>query len=338
MHRFWNSDHACACLRKASEQFEAAELYEQAIHAENLAVAHWLARSDPVRVVSHSRRVTDLWVKLATQAAHGDTRSFGVFYRVGFHGSAFGDLDGREFVYRLPNLAKLGDIAQQLTSMYTAIVGREVTLFKDSSAVDRSALELGAAKLQITAVVPLFVGDPAMDGDAQLAAALQAASPAPSASLPSSAPLTSTTAPDACLPRATAYDRNTNVQLFYFDTPFTADGNSHGTIDTQFKRRTTLRLAHPLSFPAARRRLAVGNRFERVLTPLQCVLEDVHRRTARLEQEAAPALGAPDLKTLTQALSGAVNVQVSWRSSTYCAVLCCSELRSPWPSLLACLC
>jgi hypothetical protein len=47
------------------------------------------------------------------------------------------------------------------------------------------------------------------------------------------------------------------------------------------------------------------------MTPLQCVLEDIHRRVAKLRIEARPPLGNPDIKTLTQVLSGSVNVQVN---------------------------
>lgn len=44
---------------------------------------------------------------------HGK-RMFGTYFRVGFYGSKFGDLDGEEFVYKEPTLTKLPEISQRL--------------------------------------------------------------------------------------------------------------------------------------------------------------------------------------------------------------------------------
>lgn len=42
-------------------------------------------------------------VKLTNKRVHfsADKRCFGTFFRVGFYGSRFGDLDGEEFVYKV---------------------------------------------------------------------------------------------------------------------------------------------------------------------------------------------------------------------------------------------
>lgn len=39
---------------------------------------------------------------------------FPVYYRVGYYGSKFEELDGKEFVYRLPGHTKLGHMQTQL--------------------------------------------------------------------------------------------------------------------------------------------------------------------------------------------------------------------------------
>ena len=52
---------------------------------------------------------------------------FGTYFRVGFYGSRFGDLDGNEFVYKEPAITKLPEISHRL----------EVSdLFEQLSAVD----------------------------------------------------------------------------------------------------------------------------------------------------------------------------------------------------------
>ena len=39
---------------------------------------------------------------------------FGTYFRVGFFGSRFGDLDGEEFVYKEPAITKLAEISHRL--------------------------------------------------------------------------------------------------------------------------------------------------------------------------------------------------------------------------------
>lgn len=44
-------------------------------------------------------------------------RIFGAYFRVGFYGSKFGDLDGEEFIYKEPMLTKLPEISHRLEVM-----------------------------------------------------------------------------------------------------------------------------------------------------------------------------------------------------------------------------
>ena len=39
---------------------------------------------------------------------------FGTYFRVGFYGHKFGDLDGEEFVYKEPPITKLPEISHRL--------------------------------------------------------------------------------------------------------------------------------------------------------------------------------------------------------------------------------
>ena len=41
-------------------------------------------------------------------------RMLGTYFRVGFYGSKFGDLDGEEYVYKEPGITKLPEIAHRL--------------------------------------------------------------------------------------------------------------------------------------------------------------------------------------------------------------------------------
>lgn len=45
-------------------------------------------------------------------------RVFGTYFRVGFYGSKFGDLNGEEFIYKEPTLTKLPEIFSRLEVKY----------------------------------------------------------------------------------------------------------------------------------------------------------------------------------------------------------------------------
>lgn len=48
-------------------------------------------------------------------------RIFGTYFRVGFYGSKFGDLDGEEFIYKEPMLTKLPEISHRLEVIALAV-------------------------------------------------------------------------------------------------------------------------------------------------------------------------------------------------------------------------
>jgi len=342
----WNATHLLSCMNKASELFEASELLEQAIAAELRACAHFLARRDAAGIIPHQRRLLTLWEKLATLGTVGDTRSFGTYYRVGFWGKPFKELDGKEFIYRERNLTKLPEITSRLVNLYSKILGCEVSVFKDSSAIDRAAMEPDQAKLQVTAVLPYFPMDAAeamAAGVSDEELALSTGTNAPPSSLrlpgtdgasgfglPTIPLLLSLVDPSIVRGRSTHFEKHTALRHFFYDTPFTTTGKSHGSVAEQYKRRTHITVDAEHTFPSCLKRLPVASRKELVLSPLECVLEDIHKRVAKLLSEARPPLGQPDLKTLTQVLSGSVNVQVNGGTAEVCAVFLDPESKEKW--------
>ena len=66
----------------------------------------------------------------------------GSYFRVGFYGANFKDLDGEEFVYKEPVFTKLGDISNRLESFYSDRFGPEnVVIIKDSRVPDKKELD-----------------------------------------------------------------------------------------------------------------------------------------------------------------------------------------------------
>lgn len=56
---------------------------------------------------------------------------FGTYFRVGFYGSKFGDLDEQEFVYKEPAITKLAEISHRLevnVTKFKAVSSQHQTL------------------------------------------------------------------------------------------------------------------------------------------------------------------------------------------------------------------
>lgn len=60
------------------------------------------------------RRGTSSRASWATAAFPQPQRVFGTYFRVGFYGARFGDLDEQEFVYKEPSITKLAEISHRL--------------------------------------------------------------------------------------------------------------------------------------------------------------------------------------------------------------------------------
>lgn len=287
----WSWEHYVTCLKKASELFEAADVYEYAITCEKRLQNYFETRKrDLPAVVICQRRLLTLYDKLAALSIQGDTRPFGTFYRVGFYGVEFGDMNGKEYIYREANFAKLPEVTSRLVQCYSQTLKTDITVFKDSSRVDRTTVT--GCKLQVTSVHPYLD------------------------------PLDAT--------RNTPIDSHTRLTTFRFDTPFTKSGGAHGSIGEQFKRRTTVTVKG--SLPTLTKRLEVVQREDIVLSPIECVIEDIQHRTHRLIHEAYPPIGTPSAKTLTQVLSGSVTTQVHGGAAEVCATFLGYDSESKFDS------
>jgi dedicator of cytokinesis protein 6/7/8 len=89
---------------------------------------------------------------------NGSRRLFGTYFRVGFYGNCFEDLNGEEFIYKEPGITKLAEIAHRLENFYIQKFGENsIEIMKDSNNVDRANLNLASkGYIQITYVEPYF--------------------------------------------------------------------------------------------------------------------------------------------------------------------------------------
>ncbi|XP_067927943.1 dedicator of cytokinesis protein 7-like [Watersipora subatra] len=198
-------------------------------------------------------------------------RMFGTYFRVGFYGAKFGDLNGQEFVYKEPSITKLSEIAHRLENFYGDRFGREnVHMIKDSNQVETEKLEPGKAFIQLTYVEPYFDAYELKD-------------------------------------RHTYFERNYDLRRFVYSTPFTLEGKAHGELAEQHKRKTILTTSQ--AFPYIKTRIAVIEKEQKILQPIEVAIEDVQKKLKELT--AALVMDPLDPKILQMVLQGCIGTTVN---------------------------
>ncbi|XP_023572954.1 dedicator of cytokinesis protein 6 isoform X1 [Octodon degus] len=257
-------------LEQAATFFTMGGLYEAVNEVYKNLIPILEAHRDYKKLAAVHGKLQEAFTKIMHQSS-GWERVFGTYFRVGFYGARFGDLDEQEFVYKEPSITKLAEISHRLEEFYTERFGDDIVeIIKDSNPVDKSKLDPQKAYIQITYVEPHFDTYELKD-------------------------------------RVTYFDRNYGLRTFLFCTPFTPDGRAHGELQEQHKRKTLLSTEH--AFPYIKTRIRVCHREETVLTPVEVAIEDMQKKTRELafatEQEP------PDCKMLQMVLQGSVGPTVN---------------------------
>ncbi|KAI1280634.1 Dedicator of cytokinesis protein 7 [Halotydeus destructor] len=257
-----------ALLEKAASAFSVALMYEAVNEVYKLITPIAEAQRDYRKLASIHGKLQDVFTKIEQ---HAGKRVFGTYFRVGFYGAKYGDLDGEEFVYKEPYLTKLPEIAQRLESFYSVQFGADyVEVIKDSNAVDVSKLEPDKVYIQITYVEPYFDTWELEN-------------------------------------RQTSFERNYNIKRFLYSTPFCPDGRAHGELCEQFKRKTILTTVN--SFPYVKTRVQVQDRQQVILTPIEVAIEDIIKKTKELAN--ATYQDNVDPKILQMVLQGCIGTTVN---------------------------
>ncbi|XP_041134364.1 dedicator of cytokinesis protein 7 isoform X3 [Polyodon spathula] len=257
-------------LEQAAASFSLAGMYESVNEVYKVLIPIHEANRDAKKLASIHGKLQEAFSKIVHQST-GWERMFGTYFRVGFYGSKFGDLDEQEFVYKEPSITKLAEISHRLEGFYGERFGEDmVEVIKDSNPVDKCKLDQNKAYIQITYVEPYFDSYEMKD-------------------------------------RITYYDKNYNLRRFMYCTPFTLDGRAHGDLHEQFKRKTFLTTSH--AFPYIKTRINVMHKEEVISTPIEVAIEDMQKKTQELafatHQEPA------DPKMLQMVLQGSVGTTVN---------------------------
>ncbi|RZF36641.1 hypothetical protein LSTR_LSTR012320 [Laodelphax striatellus] len=255
-------------LEHAANAFHTAGMYEAMNNVYKVMIPITEASRDYKKLANIHGKLHDAFTRM--EQLQGK-RVFGTYFRVGFYGAKFGDLNGEEFIYKEPTLTKLPEIFSRLENFYAERFGPDhLVIIKDSNVVDANNLDPDKAYIQITYVEPYFESYEARY-------------------------------------RVTHFDRNFNIKRFIYATPFTTSGRAHGELHEQYKRKTVLTTAN--HFPYVKTRIQVVHRKQIVLTPIEVAIEDLQKKTVELA--AATQQDPPDPKILQMVLQGCIGTTVN---------------------------
>ncbi|KAM6963286.1 dedicator of cytokinesis protein 7 isoform 1-T1 [Aplochiton taeniatus] len=260
-------------LEQAAASFSMAGMYEAVNEVYKVLIPIHEANRDAKKLATIHGKLQEAFGKIVHQSTGWELgkRMFGTYFRVGFYGSKFGDLDEQEFVYKEPAITKLAEISHRLEGFYGERFGEEqVEVIKDSNPVDKCKLDPNKAFVQITYVEPYFDTYEMKD-------------------------------------RITYFDKNYNLRRFVYCTPFTLDGRAHGDLHEQFKRKTILTTSH--AFPYIKTRINIIHKEEIISMPIEVAIEDMQKKTQELA--FATHQDPADAKMLQMVLQGSVGTTVN---------------------------
>ncbi|XP_063056673.1 dedicator of cytokinesis protein 7 isoform X16 [Engraulis encrasicolus] len=257
-------------LEQAAASFSMAGMYEAVNEVYKVLIPIHEANRDAKKLATIHGKLQEAFSKIVHQST-GWERMFGTYFRVGFYGSKFGDLDEQEFVYKEPAITKLAEISHRLEGFYGERFGEDqVEVIKDSNPVDKCKLDPNKAFVQITYVEPYFDTYEMKD-------------------------------------RITYFDKNYNLRRFVYCTPFTLDGRAHGDLHEQYKRKTILTTSH--AFPYIKTRINIIHKEEIISMPIEVAIEDMQKKTQELA--FATHQDPADAKMLQMVLQGSVGTTVN---------------------------
>ncbi|XP_030883567.1 dedicator of cytokinesis protein 7 isoform X5 [Leptonychotes weddellii] len=268
--KYFTESGLVGLLEQAAASFSMAGMYEAVNEVYKVLIPIHEANRDAKKLSTIHGKLQEAFSKIVHQST-GWERMFGTYFRVGFYGTKFGDLDEQEFVYKEPAITKLAEISHRLEGFYGERFGEDVVeVIKDSNPVDKCKLDPNKAYIQITYVEPYFDTYEMKD-------------------------------------RITYFDKNYNLRRFMYCTPFTLDGRAHGELHEQFKRKTILTTSH--AFPYIKTRVNVTHKEEIILTPIEVAIEDMQKKTQELA--FATHQDPADPKMLQMVLQGSVGTTVN---------------------------
>eukprot|EP00040_Diaphanoeca_grandis_P010020 m.51332 g.51332 ORF g.51332 m.51332 type:complete len:2104 (+) comp21430_c0_seq2:202-6513(+) len=228
-------------LERAVECFEKAKLFEL-INRTYMLYFPLLEHQQKYKELAHmSAKMQESFLHI-THVNEKKNRFLGSYFRVGFYGELFVQLNNKEYIYKEPNVTRLAEISLRLQTLYTSRFGADnVVMVKDSKTIDPSTLDKSKAYIQVTYVEPYDDGK-----------------------------------------RSGYFQKNHDIRRFMFESPFTKGGKAHGSAATQCRRRTILSVEDGVSFPYVKKRLDVIGSEDVILEPLDVAIDEMSAKVKAL--------------------------------------------------------
>lgn len=109
--KYFSENGLVELLEKAAEHFKEAQLYEAVNEVYKLVLPIYEAKRSHQDVERVYRMLSECYKDLVKKGEH---RFLGSYFRVGFYGLLFGDLDTQEFIYKEAALTRLGEFSINL--------------------------------------------------------------------------------------------------------------------------------------------------------------------------------------------------------------------------------
>ena len=219
-------------------------------------------------------------VKCREQEQSGHQRMLGIYYRVSFHGSLFGDLDGHEYIYKEADGERIAGFLARLKDLHVARFGASRVNMIQESKVDEADLDDKLAHIQVISVEPY---------------------------------LTET----ETLEKVGAFECNQNLRCFILETPFTKGGKARGSAATQCMEQLIMHVEDGHSFPSVKKRLRVARNETIILEPIDVAIRAMSKKVSELRRVVYAKGSAgrdgphPDIISLQLQLQGIVSIQVN---------------------------
>lgn len=122
-------------LEQASELFREAHLYEAVSEVYKIVLPIYEAHRNHLELEKVYLKLSECYTELVNRGEH---RFLGSYFRVGFYGLIFGDMDRQEFIYKEAALTRLGEFSLKLQVKCCVIsLFPDYTIFSTAETVSR---------------------------------------------------------------------------------------------------------------------------------------------------------------------------------------------------------
>eukprot|EP01129_Flabellula_baltica_P000272 TRINITY_DN10309_c0_g1_i1.p1 TRINITY_DN10309_c0_g1~~TRINITY_DN10309_c0_g1_i1.p1 ORF type:complete len:1665 (+),score=350.73 TRINITY_DN10309_c0_g1_i1:146-5140(+) len=199
-------------------------------------------------------------------------RIFSNFYRVGFYGPKFGDLNGKEYIYKQGPMVRLTDFKERIENQFKEKIGEDLQILPNKHP-DQLSIDPNKHYLQI------IITESVPDEDR-----------------------------NRILVKSTpTWESAFGVRNFTVQFPYNPDG---GPLTEDVDKQYIIKQTYETDkfFPCLSNRVEITNSTQILLGPLDCAIDLISQRVKELVEEANKI--PPNTKTLQIKLQGSVMLQV----------------------------